>query len=417
MDSKGLGGWQLISIKGIPLIVHPSWFIIFIFFTWASTQQLSASADSPLPIGFAWSLGFATSLLLFLSVLLHELGHSFVAIKEGVKVKSITLFFLGGMATVEKECAFPMGTLRIALAGPLVSFALSFIFFLFVDAARPISPYIGNLFTQLGSLNLLLALFNLLPGLPLDGGIILKSIVWQITGSQRKGVQIANTTGKALSIGSIFIGIYLCLKGGSFLGLWLVIIGWLGFSASRSQNQILSFQKILSDLSVGGVLGRKYRVIESNQSLQRLSQLSLAAAHDQSFPEWILVTRAGRWMGYITDLPLKEIPVQRWEEHSVSEFIMPLKELPSINEKALLWEAVIALENSKEGRLLVYNLAGLPSGTLDRIDIGEAVFKQLGVSLPQVFLKTARKTNSYPLGLALPKVVQGMLDSGIVKSD
>ncbi|MED5164246.1 MAG: site-2 protease family protein [Cyanobacteriota bacterium] len=410
-------GWELMKIRGIPLRVHPSWFVILLLFTWISQNQVSAAATSSLPAWISWGLGLITALLLFLSVLLHELGHSLVALREGVKVRSITLFFLGGVASVERECSTPMASLRVAAAGPLVSLVLAVSLLTGgVYAADHVNPLLANLVGQLGGLNLLLALFNLLPGLPLDGGLILKALVWQWTGSQRKGVQVATATGRALSLSAMVLGGWLLFfKGGGIGGLWLLMLGWFGFGASRSQTQLLALQKVLRELNAGQAAGRRFRVLEDDQSLRRLSQLRLSGSEEQSPQEWVLVCRSGRWVGYMTDQPLKELPVQQWDRQCLADHMKPISELPSIGEKAPLWQAVMALEQAEEGRLLVFNVAGLPCGTLDRIDLSEAVLKRLGVRLPAQFLETARRQNTYPLGMALPKVVESMVSGGLVE--
>ena len=129
----------------------------------------------------------------------------------------------------------------------------------------------------------------------------------------------------------------------------------------------------------------------------------------------MLVCRSGRWVGYVTDAPLKELPVQQWDSQSVGDHLKPLEDLPSISEKAPLWQAVNAIEQSEEGRLLVLNLAGLPCGTLDRIELSEAVLSRLGLRLPPPLLEAARQQNTYPLGLPLPQVAESMLASGLVE--
>ena len=196
-------GWEITRIKGIPLRIHPSWFVILLLFTWSSQGQVISVAKTPLPFWTSWGIGFITALLLFLSVLLHELGHSFVALHEGVKVRSITLFLLGGVARVERECSTPMAALRVAAAGPLVSLFLAVALFFGFQAFSDVNPLLANLFSQVCLLNLVLGLFNLLPGLPLDGGLILKALVWQFTGSQRKGIQVATASGIGISIFAI----------------------------------------------------------------------------------------------------------------------------------------------------------------------------------------------------------------------
>ncbi len=416
MEDEGLEAWELMRIKGIPLRVHPSWFVVLLLFTWTAQAQVTSITESPLPFWGAWLLGFITSLLLFVSVLLHELGHSLVALHEGVKVRSITLFLLGGVARVERECRTPMGSLRVAIAGTLVSLFLAVVLLGGVKSASEISPLLANLLGQLGSLNLVLALFNLLPGLPLDGGAILKALVWQLTGSQRKGVQVATTSGRLLSLFAIVFGSWICIKGGGFGGLWLILLGWFGFAASRSQSQMLAMQNILRELKVSQACSRRYRVLEEDQPLRRLSELRLKKSESQKMADWVLICRSGRWVGYVTDEPLKDIPVQYWDNRFLVDYTKPLGELPSIQEKDPLWKAVIQLESSKEGRLLVFNNASLPSGTLDRADIGEAVLRRFGLNkIPSSLLDAARNQNIYPLGLALPQIVETMLSEGIVE--
>ena len=409
-------GWQLMRIRGIPLRVHPSWFIILVLFTLAFQQQAAALPEASSSPVLSWLLGLSTALLLFVSVLMHELGHSLVALREGVKVSSITLFLLGGVARVERECSTAMGSFRVAAAGPAVSFVLAGLLLASQQAANHANPLLGNLVGQLGALNLVLALFNLLPGLPLDGGLILKALVWQFTGSQRRGVQVATATGRLLSLTAIMLGVYIFLRGGGFTGLWLVMLGWFGMGASRSQSQTLALQQLLINLHVGPASSKRYRVLEADQTLRSLSQMRLRGAESETdpLPDWVLVCRSGRWIGYVTDQPLKNLSVQYWDRQTVGEHMRPLAELPSLQESAPLWKAVLALEQSEHGRLLVTGAAGLPSGTLDRSDVGEAVLKGLSLKLPAPLLEAARRRNDYPFGLPLLQAVTSMRASGLL---
>ena len=158
---------------------------------------------------------------------------------------SITLFHLGGIARVEKECPTAMGNLRIAAAGPIVSLVLAFGMLAGAAALSDTQPLATQLLSQVGLLNLMLGLFNLLPGLPLDGGLILKSLVWQLSGSQQKGVQVASASGRALSMLMILLGGVLLWQGWGLNGLLLMLIGWFGLSANRSQTQMLQLQTCL----------------------------------------------------------------------------------------------------------------------------------------------------------------------------
>ncbi len=412
-------------IRGIPLRVHPSWFLILALATLAFREQLiELPAAQVLAPGFSWLIALVTALLLFVSVLLHELGHSLVALREGVRVRSITLFLLGGVASVERECSTAMGAFRVAAAGPLVSLVLAVGLFSTAHPAAHWNALLGNLVLQLAGVNLVLALFNLLPGLPLDGGLILKALVWQFTGSQRKGIQVATATGRLLSMTAIFLGVWLFLgRGGGLSALWLVMLGWFGLGASRSQTQVLMLQKVLRQLTVQSAAARRFRVLEADQTLRRLSQLKLGAVESEAVPtdarpaDWVLVTRGGRWIGTVSDAPLRDLPVQQWDRQTLGDHLQPLDTLPSISEAEPLWKAVPALEASAQGRLLVINRAGLPSGTLERGDVGEAVLKALNLRLPPQLLEAARRQNGYPFGLPLVQAVASMQASGLLEDE
>ena len=402
-------GWTVLTFRGVPLRIQPSWLFSLAIFTVLFQGRYAVQMSPEVSVPISWALALATALLLFASVLLHELGHAVMAVREGVKVLSITLFHLGGIARVERDCDTAMGSLRIAAAGPLVSLLLALALLQAAGPSSQISPVLPVLCTQIGLLNLMLGLFNLLPGLPLDGGLILKALVWKFSGSQQRGVQVASASGRALSTLMILLGGLLLLQGGGFNGLMLMLIGWFGLGANRSQSQMLMLQKVLKELRVGEAAGRRFRVLESDQTLRRLSQLRLQSDEHQRGADWVLVCRSGRWLGWVDDRPLRDQPVQHWDAQRIGDHLQPLDSLPSIADKSPLWEAVLALEASEGGRLLVMSPAGLPSGTIDRMDLGEAVLKGLGVRLPEPILEEARKRNSYPLGLVmLPQIVGSM---------
>ncbi|MFM7285893.1 MAG: site-2 protease family protein, partial [Cyanobium sp.] len=273
-------GWQLLKIRGIPLRIHPSWFVILLLATAAFQQDYSGSLAGSLGAGERWALGLVTAVLLFLSVLLHELGHSLVALAQGVQVRSITLFLLGGVASVERECNTAIGALMVAAAGPAVSLLLGFGLLASGHGASHLAPWLGEMVTRLGSLNLLLAFFNLLPGLPLDGGLIVKALVWQVSGSQRRGIVVANSCGRFLSYLAVGLGAVLLLRGGGISGAWLMLLGWFGLGAARNQSQMLALQSALNELRVRDAARRRFRVLEADASLRDLSRLRLADRGD-----------------------------------------------------------------------------------------------------------------------------------------
>jgi Zn-dependent protease len=408
-------GWQLLKIHGIPLRIHPSWFVILALATAAFQQDYSATLAGSLGGGALWGLGLVTAVLLFVSVLLHELGHSLVALAQGVKVRSITLFLMGGVASVERECDSAIGALLVAAAGPAVSLVLGFGLLSSSHAAAHLAPWLGEMVTRLGSLNLLLAFFNLLPGLPLDGGLIVKALVWQASGSQRRGIVVANSCGRFLSYLAVGLGAVLLLRGGGLSGIWLMLLGWFGLGAARNQSQMLLLQQALNELRVRDAARRRFRVLEASASLRELSRLRMGDLESSGSGDWLLVCDRGRWQGYVNDEPLQQLPIQRWDQDRIGDHLRPLSELPAIAEGAPLWQAVQQLEQQNCSRLLVLSPAGLPSGTLEKPDLGEAVLGKLGLQLPPPLLEAARRQNTYPLGLALPQVVRSMVASGEAK--
>ena len=402
-------GWTVLTLRGVQLQINPSWFLALTLFTIRFQPFYAQQLPSVWPAEASWLTSFAAVLLIFASVLLHELGHVVTAIREGAKVHSLTFFFFGCIARVDNEGDTAMGSFRIAAAGPLVSLMLALGLLTIAGPSTEISPVLPLLCTHLGVLNLIWCMFNLLPGLPLDGGLILKALVWKFSGSHQRGVEVATASGRALATLMIVLGGFLLFQGGVVPGLMLMLFGWLGLWVNRNQTQMLQLQTVLRELKVEAAAGKRFRVLEADQTLRRLSQLRLTASEAEGPADWVLVCKSGRWVGWIDDQPLKLLPVQQWDQQRLEDHLRPLTELPSIASSAPLVEAVPSLEAASQGRLLVMSAAGLPSGTLDRMDVGDAVLKRLGVTLPPAILNEARKRNGYPLGLAmLPQMVQTM---------
>jgi len=403
-----LGSWEVMKIRGIPLRIHPSWILVFLYFTLSARDQLETLLDGQASFLNGWLIGLITSFFLFLSVLLHELAHSFVAIGEGLKVRDITLFFLGGMANLEKECKTSKGSLKIAISGPIVSLIIALSMIVLSNILLGSSLIYSNLFKQVGNFNLLIGAFNLLPIIPLDGGVILKSLIWYFTGSKKAGVKVAIASARFISFLAILIGTFILISGSFYVAFCFLIIGLFVFSSSKSQSQIIQIEKILSELHVNQVCSRSYRVLEDDLPVKALSKYNSFPKEKFFNEEWILLCREGRWVGYLNEKILKNIPVQNWDKTFLYEFASPLNELPSVGEKESLFNAIIKIEKTKDARLLVLSLAGLPLGTLDRVDIGIAVLKKIGFNIPDQLIKVARKDNIYPIGLNLYNIAKSM---------
>ena len=406
--------WTIGAICGVPLRVHPSWLIIVGLATvsfQAQYGQLLQGRQLAVNTPGLWLLGFVTVLLLFGSVLLHELGHSLVALRHGVKVRSITLFLFGGVATIEKECRSALAALQVAAAGPAVSFALALGFFLLAQLGETVQPVAALVCRQLMILNLVLGIFNLMPGLPLDGGLIVKALVWHFSGSRRRGVQVAAAAGLALAITAMALGLWFVLVWRTPSGLWLALLGWFGLEAASAQLQLLRLQDQLLRFRVQQVQGRRYRILSAHVDLQTISRQLAQETTDMGPQDWLLVYDGHRWLGRFQPEALKTLPVQCWPREMVSQRLQPWEEVPSIKDSAPLWQAALALEHAPESRLLVLNGAGLPSGTIDRVDLVKAVCRGLGIRLPEAFLGQIQRLGGYPPGLQLGLVASAMADS------
>ncbi|HIK45912.1 MAG TPA: site-2 protease family protein, partial [Leptolyngbyaceae cyanobacterium M65_K2018_010] len=238
-------GWRVGSILGIPLFVDSSWFIILLLVT--ISYGLEPGWHNAWG-NLAWVMGFALALLLFGSVLLHELGHSIAAKVQGIGVNSITLFLFGGIASIDKESKTPEGALKVAIAGPLVSFGLFILLMGFSQIPglpTPVSLIVGSV----AQINLVLTLFNLIPGLPLDGGQVLKALVWKLTNSRLKGIRWAARSGQFLGWLAVTFGLTIALFYQVFSGFWIAAIGWFALRNASAYNQVTNLQEAMLALT------------------------------------------------------------------------------------------------------------------------------------------------------------------------
>ena len=227
---------QVGRVAGIRIGIHYTWLIIFLLMSSslyiAFKQEMTGWSDITAMLTAA-----ITSIVFFASIILHELGHSIVAIRNGINVRSITLFIFGGVAQTEKEADRAIVEFKIAIAGPAVSLALAFLFLMLRNLlTQPGSPFFVA-FDWLATINLIVAVFNLVPGFPLDGGRVFRALVWGISGDEAKGMRVAVMGGRLVAYGLMGWGLYSTYLTGNFInGIWLVGIGWFLLSAADSSS-------------------------------------------------------------------------------------------------------------------------------------------------------------------------------------
>ncbi len=229
-------------ILGIPIGLDPSWFLIFTLLTWLLGHSYYPDEFHNWPAALYWFMGALTTLLFFASVLLHELGHSVMALHYQIRVRSITLHIFGGIAEIGGESPSATAEFLIAIAGPLVSFALAAIFYVLQPIFLTVQPLFG-LFKYLAYINLTLALFNLIPGYPLDGGRVLRAAVWAISGNMKRATIIAAKVGRGFAFLFIMFGVWQILSGDFGGGLWIAFIGWFLDNAAKNQLRQLAAER------------------------------------------------------------------------------------------------------------------------------------------------------------------------------
>ncbi|NET37727.1 MAG: site-2 protease family protein [Cyanothece sp. SIO1E1] len=393
-------GWRIGSIFGIPLFLDSSWFIIltFVTFIYGSAWQQNHIDWS---IGLAWGAGLVTALLLFSSVLLHELGHSLVALSQGIKVNSITLFLFGGIASIDRESKTPGGAFQVAIAGPLVSLALFGMLTLLNSLSA--SSVIDELTGSVAQINLVLALFNLIPGLPLDGGQVLKAAVWKFTGNRFQGVRWAARIGQTLGWSAIFLGVTAYLTSQRFDLLWIALIGWFGVRNANAYNRVTNLQEALLRLKAEDAMTREFRVVDANMTLRRFADEYLLT---ENRPSAYFAASEGRYRGLVSADDLRIVERSRWEEQPINTIVKPLMTIPIVRESTPITEVIDKLEKQDLSRITVLSPADAVAGVIDRGDIVRALAKKLNLQISESIIQNIKDEGAYPPGLQLQAIAK-----------
>jgi Zn-dependent protease len=397
--------WQIGSLLGIPLYIDSSWFLILAFVTLLNATDEEIQSLAAHSVGLAWLLGLTMALFLFISVLLHELGHSLMARSQGIEVNSITLFLFGGMASIERESRTPKEALWVAIAGPAVSFIL-FCLLSLIGQLPHLNADISYICEHLAAINLFLALFNLIPGLPLDGGQILKALVWQTTGNRWQGLHWASMSGQLIGWLGISLGIIFVLLTGDVGGAWLGLIGWFILRNATAYDNLTNLQESLLNLKAGEVMTKHLRVLNAHQTLQEFAQeyvLDTSAADMAYF-----TASEGRYRGLIRVEDLQAIERSLWSEKQLIDIAHPLTEIATVEEKTPLVEVVRKLESSQDRMITVLTPASALAGVIDRGDLVKAIAVKYQLPLQETDIKRARE-GVYPSYLPL-NVIAAALD-------
>ncbi len=398
-------GWRVGTLFKIPLFIDNSWFFVVLLITYmqGSDPQWAGLVG---PVG-AYVAGFLLALLLFASVLAHELGHSLVARSQGITVNSIKLFLFGGIASIESESKTPGAAFQVAIAGPAVSFALFFALST-LNQFGNLPPIASGVIGSVAITNLVLALFNLIPGLPLDGGQIFKAAVWKATKSRAKGVRWAAKSGQILGSAAIAFSLLGFFVTSDFGLLWPALIGLFILRNAKTYSRMNDLQEGLSKLKASDAIARNFRVLDANMPLQQFANECLL--QDKKTDPVYFASSDGRYRGRVSLEDLTQVERSEWNHRTLHSIARPLLEIPHVVESTPLTEAIQLMETQRLNQLTVLTPADAVAGTLDRGEIVRAVAKQLNFAIPETMIQRIKEEGAYPAGLQLGAIAAQSLE-------
>lgn len=332
---------QLAKIYGIKIGLHYSWLIIALLIS-LSLSQYFGEAHPDWSKTIIWTLAISSAFFFFLAIILHELSHAAVARSNGLQVSSITLFALGGVAQVEGESPDAKTEFWIGIIGPITSLCIGLVclgssYLLgWIPISEPDTPAIAML-VWLGYINISLAVFNMIPGFPMDGGRVLRSIIWWITGSTVRATKIASVIGQFMAFAFIMLGLILFFRGAGIGGLWIAFIGWFLLNAAKNSYTQVEFSEGLRGVTAGDLMEHNCAVLDGNTNLQTLVENHLLKTGQRCF----MVTENGELLGLITPHEIKSVNKPLWSLKTVSEVMRPLSDLQVILPET---SAIAALE-------------------------------------------------------------------------
>ena len=338
-------GLKLMTVHGIDIRIDYSWFIIFALVLLSLSAGYFPQAYPDQPVYVYWLTGFFATLLFFFSVITHELAHSLMAIRSGIKIPEITLFIFGGMARLSEDARDPKTEFKIAIVGPLTSFALAALFGLVHYALRGNQPSIVvELFGYLSWINVALGIFNLLPGYPLDGGRVLRAIWWWKTGSVVEATRVASDWGKGLAIALMVLGGLQIFAGNLIGGVWMILIALFLRGIAEASYQDVAMRKTIEGARANDVMIRDVVTASPDMSLKRAIADRFLRYGYRAFP----VMDEDRPLGVLSLANVKGLSEDEQEKKTVAQVMEPLNGQMTLQEDTLLTEA---LSRSGQNRL------------------------------------------------------------------
>ena len=357
-------GFRVATLAGIPLEINPTWLVIFGLLVWSLSRGLFPAYYPDLPAATYWTMGLAGTLLLFASLVAHELSHSLVSRHFGLEVRRITLFLFGGVSESVREMPSARAEFWIAIAGPLMSFAIAGVAGLLTLLLAPAGAAFVGPVSWLAGINLALGLFNLLPGYPLDGGRVLRAASWHLTGDLRRATRLASRGGQLIGgLLMLFAGVQL-FAGNLFGAVWIGFLGYLLFQTAAAAFVDVVARGALREVSVGELMSDRPVVLSPETTLREVVDRYLLHLPFGGYP-----VVDGELAGILQTNAIKAVPHERWPTSRVREVMVPLDAGAALHPEEPASEALERLGELNVGRLPVVDHTGQVVGVLSQTDV------------------------------------------------
>ncbi len=363
--------WRIGRIRGIEIRIDSSWAIIALLVTYSFYLQFVLTYRN-LPTGWGIVLAATAALLFFASVLTHEMAHALLSQRRGIRVRDITLFLFGGATRANVESRGPKDELLISIVGPVTSFVLGAVLVgLGLLSRGTVALPVSGALQYLGVINLLLGAFNLIPGLPLDGGRVLRSALWKGTGSLDRATRTASRVGEVIGYLIMVVGLLLLFLGALWNGIWLAAIGWFLTGAARSSYVQVHIHHLLEGVRAQDVMRPGLVAVPADASLREAVDEYFLRYEQGAFP---VVDEDGQTLGLLTLTAVKRIPPGQWEMRWVRELTQPLDSRATIPPETPAEEVVGRLED--EGSPVFVGSDGRILGEITSLQIGRYVSRR-----------------------------------------
>ena len=364
---QGMNGNLTIGrFGGVELRLNWSLLAVVALIVWSLSDGVFPSQNPGLSHNTYLGMAFVASLLFLASIALHELGHSWVARREGIEVDSITLWLFGGVSQLNGRFKSPGVEFRVAASGPLVSIGLGLLFVLIAIAGAPSA--VDGVAAWLGYINLILAAFNLLPAAPLDGGRVLHALLWRAKGDFAWATRVASEVGQAFAYLFIALGLAMFVFEGSFSGAWLAFIGWFLLQGARAEARYVATEQALGGLRVRDLMVRHPVTVDADSTIGRFMDDVAGSHRFTTYP----VLDGDRPVGLLAFASVAAVPRSDWDSRSVRDTMFPLDDVPLLTEDELAVDALQELSAPTGNRALVVDDGHL-AGLLSITDIARAL--------------------------------------------